>query len=129
MDGFFRISEPDKKQSIIRIHEVATIGRDADNDIVLNDQTVSRCHALVEARLGSVMLTDLDSTNGTLVNDTPVPADEPIRLRHGDRIKIGLSELCYEVPIQRKVSYLDRATPTQMWIDLGLGARSAAYAR
>jgi pSer/pThr/pTyr-binding forkhead associated (FHA) protein len=39
------------------------------------------------------MLTDLGSTNGTLLNGAPVPPRQPQRLRSGDRIKVGEVEM------------------------------------
>lgn len=68
--------------------EVVTIGRDRENDIVLDSDSVSRRHARIEHRDGRIYLTDLDSTNGTYVNDD----NEPVRdaqLRRGDQVKIG----------------------------------------
>jgi two-component system cell cycle response regulator len=68
--------------------EVVTIGRDRENDIVLDSDSVSRRHAKIEHREGRIYLTDLDSTNGTYVNDD----NEPVRdcqLRRGDQVKIG----------------------------------------
>ena len=68
--------------------EVITIGRDRENDIVLDSDSVSRRHARIEHRDGRIYLTDLDSTNGTYVNDD----NEPVRdcqLRRGDQVKIG----------------------------------------
>ena len=129
MAGYFRIAEPNKKPWIIRVQEAATIGRDNDNDIVLEHQAISRYHAIVQAQLGRVMLIDLGSTNGTLVNDTLVPADEPIWLRHGDRIRIGPIELCYEVPLRSVLSYLDRAANGLISIDLAQGVGRTASAR
>lgn len=47
-----------------------TIGRDPSNDIILNDKFVSRQHAkLTEMANGQIMLADLQSSNGTYVND------------------------------------------------------------
>ncbi len=65
-----------------------TIGRRADQDIVLNDPSVSRTHARVEITPDGVSIIDLDSTNGTLVNGHPVRASR-VALRPGDRIHIG----------------------------------------
>lgn len=63
-----------------------TIGREEDNDIQLNDERISRFHVKVQDDSGRVILTDLDSTNGTRVNGHPVR----IRiLRPGDLIMIG----------------------------------------
>ena len=70
-----------------------TIGRARDNDLVLNDTRASRHHARLQARSGSLVLTDLDSTNGTLVNGGRV---SEVVLGDGDRIEIGDSILVVE---------------------------------
>ena len=49
-----------------------TIGREDDNTIRLNDERVSRFHAKIQEDGGRVILTDLESTNGTRVNGHPV---------------------------------------------------------
>jgi hypothetical protein len=51
---------------------VITIGRDLDNDIILDDPHVSREHAQLRRRYGQYILYDLDSTGGTTVNGRPV---------------------------------------------------------
>ncbi len=48
--------------------KILTIGRDLDNDIVLDDPGVSSYHAQLETRYTKHVLTDLNSTNGTFVN-------------------------------------------------------------
>jgi two-component system cell cycle response regulator len=68
--------------------DVACIGRDRDNDIVLDSDSVSRRHAKVEHREGYFYIVDLDSTNGTFVNDEPEPVTS-CQLRRGDQLKIG----------------------------------------
>jgi two-component system, cell cycle response regulator len=68
--------------------EVIGIGRDRDNEIVLDSDSVSRRHAKVEHRDGHFFVLDLDSTNGTFVNDEPEPV-QGYQLRRGDQIKIG----------------------------------------
>ena len=45
-----------------------SIGREEENDIQLNDDHISRFHAKLQVDLGRVILTDLESTNGTKVN-------------------------------------------------------------
>ena len=62
------------------------IGRGGDNTIVLDNDSVSRRHARVERRGGQYVLIDMDSTNGTFVNDDLVDEHE---LKRGDQIKIG----------------------------------------
>lgn len=65
-----------------------TIGRNGDNDIVLDDPLVSGRHALVVVGDGgrASLLQDLNSTNGTRVNGKDV-GNTP--LKHGDAIQIG----------------------------------------
>ena len=67
---------------------VTAIGRDRENDIVLDSDSVSRRHAKVEARDNHLYIIDLDSTNGTFVNDEPEPVSD-VQLRRGDQLKIG----------------------------------------
>jgi two-component system cell cycle response regulator len=68
--------------------ELISIGRDRENDIVLDSDSVSRRHARIEHRDGRIYLTDLDSTNGTYVNDDTEPVRDA-QLRRGDQVKIG----------------------------------------
>ena len=70
-----------------------TIGRAADNDLVLPDGRVSRHHARVTGRRGTLVYTDLGSTNGSRVNGAPVGE---LVLGAGDRIELGDSVLVVE---------------------------------
>ncbi len=69
-----------------------TIGREEGNGLRLNDERVSRFHAKVQTEDGDVILTDLDSTNGTRVNGTAIQIR---RLRPGDQVSIGRSMLLF----------------------------------
>ncbi len=62
------------------------LGRGSENTIVLENDSVSRRHAVIEKRGASYHVMDLDSTNGTYVNDELI-TDYP--LRRGDQIKVG----------------------------------------
>ena len=68
------------------------IGRDPQNDVVLDDRRVSRKHAEIRLRLGRYTLYDLQSTNGTYVNGRRVA--ERV-LDDGDRISVGGLELVF----------------------------------
>lgn len=70
-----------------------TIGRAADNAIVLLDGRVSRHHATIRTRHGAVVLTDLGSTNGSRVNGARI---DEAALGIGDRIEIGSAILLVE---------------------------------
>lgn len=69
------------------------IGRAPDSGLVLRDSQVSRHHAQLRARDGVLVLTDLDSTNGTLVNGRRV---REVVLGGGDRIQVGQTTLVVE---------------------------------
>jgi pSer/pThr/pTyr-binding forkhead associated (FHA) protein len=70
-----------------------TIGREKGNTIQLDDTLVSRHHALVHKIRDEYFVKDLDSTNGTFVNETQVPAGKYARLKQGDVLRIGRTEL------------------------------------
>jgi len=66
------------------------IGRSAGSDVVLDDTGCSGRHAVVLWRDDRVWIRDLDSANGTRVNDEPVTEAE---IRPGDRIAMGRTEI------------------------------------
>jgi hypothetical protein len=63
------------------------IGRKPENHIYLRDPKVSRFHAVVRIKGSLLTLVDLESTNGTSVNEARIHAEK--RLFPGDRIKVG----------------------------------------
>jgi hypothetical protein len=67
-----------------------TIGRAPDNRLVVPDGRASRHHARIDGRRGTLVLSDLGSTNGSFVNDRRV---ESVALGAGDRIRIGTTVL------------------------------------
>jgi diguanylate cyclase (GGDEF)-like protein len=62
------------------------VGRGDQCDIRVNDHSVSRRHALVQASDGGWAVTDLGSTNGTFLNDVPVTTAV---LKDGDYVRVG----------------------------------------
>jgi pSer/pThr/pTyr-binding forkhead associated (FHA) protein len=69
-----------------------TIGREEGNTIQLNDERVSRFHLKIQEDHEKLVLTDLESTNGTKVNGE----DVQLRiLRHGDIIFVGRSVMLF----------------------------------
>ena len=102
----FQVLEGVDKGRIFRDLPIpVTIGREEGNLLRLNDERVSRFHAKVQQEDGDVILTDLDSTNGTRVNGTPVQIR---RLRAGDQISVGRSMLLFgtleEIAARRRAS-------------------------
>ena len=72
--------------------ERMTVGRRADNDVCLPNLAVSGEHAAVVTILADSFLEDLGSTNGTLVNGTPISKHF---LRNGDQIDVGRHMLVF----------------------------------
>jgi FHA domain-containing protein len=69
-----------------------TIGREEGNSIQLNDERVSRFHVKIQEDQNKIVITDLESTNGTKVNGE----DIQLRiLRYGDVISLGRSVLLF----------------------------------
>jgi hypothetical protein len=71
-----------------------TIGRANDNDLVARDVLVSRHHGRIAGRRGTLVYTDLGSTNGSRVNGEPVTE---VVLGVGDRLQVGDTTLVVEV--------------------------------
>ncbi len=83
---------PDKGRTFRTLNEPAVLGRESEQ-IPLTDRTVSRHHAQIRPENGSWILEDLKSANGTYLNNVRVR--EPMRLKHGDQIKIGGTLVVY----------------------------------
>ena len=68
------------------IKDSVTIGRQGENTIVIDNLAVSGYHARIDKTGSDYVLTDLQSTNGTFINELKVTAH---KLSHGDNIVIG----------------------------------------
>jgi pSer/pThr/pTyr-binding forkhead associated (FHA) protein len=77
-----------------------TIGRDAENDLVVPSNAVSRRHAALSFREGRWYVEDRGSYNGTFLNGTRVNPSTPLPLRHADRIEIGGETILFSWPAQ-----------------------------
>ncbi|MFO7582793.1 FHA domain-containing protein [Guyparkeria sp.] len=69
-----------------------TLGRRGNNDIVLEDASVSSSHAWILNQQGHHVIMNMLSTNGTFVNDKRV---HEATLKHGDRIRLGQAEFVF----------------------------------
>jgi HD-GYP domain-containing protein (c-di-GMP phosphodiesterase class II)/pSer/pThr/pTyr-binding forkhead associated (FHA) protein len=70
--------------------QTLTVGRLKDCDLVLDDEAASRRHCFVQAHAGVCLVSDLQSANGTYVNDQKILTAE---LHPGDTVRIGATEL------------------------------------
>jgi pSer/pThr/pTyr-binding forkhead associated (FHA) protein len=89
----FRVMQgADRGRAYLDLKLPITIGREEGNAIQLNDERISRFHVKIQEDNQYVVLTDLDSTNGTRVNGI----DCQLRiLRFGDVIAVGRSTLLF----------------------------------
>lgn len=72
-----------------------SIGRASGNDIVIPDATVSGKHSVISNENGNFYLTDLGSTNGTLVNNSQLQGRH--LLKSGDIIRMGAAQLKFQI--------------------------------
>jgi two-component system, NtrC family, response regulator HydG len=80
------------KGTVFAIDDALVIGRETAADLCIADASVSRRHSRIEKKENDFIITDLDSLNGTFVNDVPVKSR---RLEHGDRVRIGDSQFLF----------------------------------
>lgn len=72
--------------------EILTVGRAPECEVVLEDASVSRHHARIVVRPGRIIVEDLDSLNGTYINDDGVRRGH---IEDGDRVSFGTVDLVF----------------------------------
>ncbi len=77
----------------IHVGKTLTIGRKPENDLVIDNLAVSGNHATIEGAGNGFILIDLQSKNGTFVNEKMITSHP---LAHGDVITIGKHQLKFE---------------------------------
>jgi pSer/pThr/pTyr-binding forkhead associated (FHA) protein len=100
----------DRGRTYPNLEPPVTIGREEGNTIQLNDERVSRYHAKIQMDHEQVVLTDLESTNGTRVNGEDVQLRN---LRYGDLVQVGRTVMVFGT----------REQISQRLKDLGNGGR------
>jgi len=80
--------------------KVITIGRDLDNDIVVNDSKASRHHLQIICDGGNYRIVDFNSTNGTFVNDQKISGETTLLIN--DRVRIGNTVLPWQTYFPKK---------------------------
>jgi adenylate cyclase len=101
-----------RTQVVTLSKETASIGRANDNDIVLNDFSVSRRHAFLKKENGAWFIYDNQSTNGVKVNDQAVPK---AAVGDGDRALIGTFLLRFrDAPVPARTGRMIDSTSTRI---------------
>jgi phage tail-like protein len=90
------IHKPDADEYFILPSGTTTMGRESSRELVLKHPMVSRLHAQITCTPSSCEITDLESANGTVINDQPLSPHVPYSLKPQDRIQIGPFEMILE---------------------------------
>ncbi|SEM33917.1 GAF domain-containing protein [Syntrophus gentianae] len=101
MSSFLLIRSTGEQQLVSSEKQKIRIGRLPDNEIWIDDPSVSRRHATLTLDDGNPVLSDLGSRNGTSVNGTRISSTT---LSSGDIIGVGTVRIIYEPSIKRGVN-------------------------
>lgn len=82
---------------------INTIGRTSDCNIAIDDPSVSKRHAKITKIQNDLFITDLGSSNGTIVNDKVVREGEKVKLESGDKVVVSDFEFLLEKKLPQKV--------------------------
>jgi putative ABC transport system ATP-binding protein len=96
--------EENGSKTVLNIGAGLKFGRSTENNVILRDIAASRFHCLIIPEREGYYIVDLNSTNGTYVNDTRISGREP--LRNGDRIRVGKLEINFE-------TFIPEVTPVE----------------
>ncbi len=104
--------ESQKWEPISLARQVCTIGRTEENDVRLDDATVSRRHAQLLVDQRGVWIMDMNTTNGVMVNQARIPAGKWTHLENGAYIEIGKNQFRLELsPAQPPIYQAPPAQP------------------
>lgn len=97
----------------------ASIGRSSNNDIHIPEEHVSRQHAVINYREGVFLINDLDSANGTFVNDERIT--EAFPLFSGDVIRLYVPVLTFSATVTEEEKSRAEETGTLITASMGTG--------
>ena len=79
----------------LTVTDSLSVGRGSDNDVVLGSKQISRNHALLSVLNGKLYVKDLDSSNGTFINDKRIAGNETTHVEADDRL--GFASFSFQV--------------------------------
>lgn len=76
--------------------KITTLGRSKTSDIVISNKVISKKHAQILKEKSDFFIIDMESTNGTFVNNRKLRRNEKVKLKSKDKIKLGNVCLSFE---------------------------------
>jgi pSer/pThr/pTyr-binding forkhead associated (FHA) protein len=100
----FKVTDkPQKVKLAFSEKERLSIGRTKENDLVINDPSISKIHAALVLNLDrQLMVADTGSTNGTFINNQRISYGRAVVINEGDKLKFGTVEVALEHIINEK---------------------------
>ena len=86
----------------LTVNDSLSIGRGSDNDVVLGSKQVSRNHAILSILDGQLYVKDLDSSNGTFINDQRIAGNESNLLQAEDTLGFASFSFQVQAPVAAK---------------------------
>ena len=99
-----------KRWTYVLEKTLVKIGRTNHCEVVINDQLVSREHCQLQLKSEGLFLEDLNSVNGTLVNNKLITR---VLLHPGDKIRLGLSDILLEQVREKETAPSTQLTKAQ----------------
>ncbi|MBN1830636.1 MAG: FHA domain-containing protein [Deltaproteobacteria bacterium] len=110
------LNGPEMGQSFELKDGLNYVGRSEDNDIQINDKTVSRRHLKIVLRDNRIFVTDLKSENGTFIGGDIVVTGLEVEVEEGEILTIGMCMICLGrrpvaemMPFLKPIGFTDEA--------------------
>ncbi|WP_350561553.1 FHA domain-containing protein [Psychrobacter sp. CAL346-MNA-CIBAN-0220] len=108
----------------LAVTDSLSVGRGSDNDVVLGSKQVSRNHALLSVLNGMLYIKDLDSSNGTFINDERIDGNKSKQLKADDTV--GFASFSFQVIALQSADIADVDTAMKNASDIGVEQPSVA---
>jgi len=109
--NLYFLNGPEIGRSVDLKEGVSFLGRSRDNQVIVNDRTVSRKHLKIAIKGDRCLITDLESQNKTYYNGRYLTPGREVELAEGAPIAIGMTVICLGETCRDKMApYLDTVT-------------------
>lgn len=130
MARLFIMNGPENGREYELRGDVTYVGRSPRNDIQIKDKSVSRRHLKISVRKGSIVVEDLNSTNGTFVGSKPIEPYEVVTVDEGTPIGMGNTVFSVGKPCSHTVlSAEDSLSLSEEHEDTGVFSRHGISSR